>query len=272
MSYFTTVDNCKIYYEERGTGEHLIFVHGWTATAAFFGNQIEYFSKKYHVIAYDARGHGRSDRGEAAIHNIDIPRLAEDLRELIEGLGLEKVNVVGWSMGTSTIWAYVRAFGCLYLDKICFIDMTPKAVADDEWKLGMLDAKETFDFLALAVRDWDKACDFFLPLALVKGAPKDSDNYRFALAEMRGNTSQAMIYLYLSVSAEDFRPVLRDITVPALLAYSGNGWICTPETGEYMAQNIKNSKLVLFPGCGHGLFMDDPDKFNAELETFLTEN
>jgi pimeloyl-ACP methyl ester carboxylesterase len=272
MSYFTTSDNCKIYYEEHGTGEHLIFVHGWTANAAFFTAQIEYFSKKYHVIAYDARGHERSDRGEITERNMNLSRLAKDLHELIEGLGLEKVNLVGWSMGTSTLLAYVREFGCQYVNKLCLIDMTPKAVSDDEWKLGILDAKETIDFLALGVQDWDLACDQFLPLALVKGYPKDSDDYRIALAAMQSNTPHIMIYLYIAVAAEDFRPVLKDISVPTLLAYSGNGLLCSPVHGEYMAQNIKDSKLVIFPDCGHGLFMDDPVKFNAELETFLTES
>jgi pimeloyl-ACP methyl ester carboxylesterase len=272
MSYFTTADNCKIYYEESGTGEHLIFIHGWTANAEFFRAQIDDFSKKYHVIAYDARGHGRSDRGEITERNMRLSRLAEDLHELIEGLGLEKVNLAGWSMGTSTLLAYVREFGCQYVNKLCLIDMTPKVMNDDEWKLGMFDAKQIIDFLALAVRDWDLASDFFLPLALVKGFPKDSDRYRLALADMQSNTPHAMIYFYIAAASEDFRPVLKDITVPVLLTYSGNGLICSPEHGEYMAQNIKNSKLVIFPDCGHGLFMDDPVTFNAELETFLAES
>ncbi|MDR1246701.1 MAG: alpha/beta hydrolase [Clostridiales Family XIII bacterium] len=271
MPYFTTSDNCKIYYEESGTGEHIVFIHGWTATAAFFKSQTDYFSNKYHVIAYDARGHGRSDRGEITERNMRLSRLAEDLHELIESLGLNKVNLVGWSMGTSTLLAYVRAFGCQYVNKICLIDMTPKVVSDNEWKLGTLDAKQTIDFLALAVQDWDLASDFFLPLALVNGFPKDSERYRLALAEMRSNTPHAMIYFYIAIASEDFRPVLKDITVPVLLTYSGNGLLCGPAHGEYMAQNIKNSKLVVFPDCGHGLFMDDPVKFNTELETFLTE-
>jgi pimeloyl-ACP methyl ester carboxylesterase len=134
-----------------------------------------------------------------------------------------------------------------------------------------LDAEQTIEFLALGAESWDAASDRFLPLALVKGFPKDSDQYRAALAEMQSNTPHAMIYLYASVAAEDFRPVLKDITAPVLLAYSGNGLICTPEHGEYMARNIKNSKLVIFPECGHGIFLDDPVKFNAELEAFLAE-
>jgi pimeloyl-ACP methyl ester carboxylesterase len=271
MSYFTTSDGCKLYYEEHGTGEALIFIHGWTANAAFFTNQINYFSKKYRVIAYDARGHGRSDRGEITERDMLLSRLAGDLHELIEGLGLENVNLTGWSMGTSTLLAYVREFGCQHVNKMCFIDMTPKVVSDDEWNMGMFDAKQTLDFLALAVRNWDLASDFFLPKALVKGYPKDSEQYRMALADMRSNTPHAMVYLFIAAAAEDFRPVLETITVPVLLAYSGNGLICTPAHGEYMARNIKNGKLVIFDKCGHGLFLDDPDMFNSELETFLAE-
>jgi pimeloyl-ACP methyl ester carboxylesterase len=271
MSYFTTSDNCKLYYEEHGTGEHLIFIHGWTANTMFFTAQIEHFAKHYHVIAYDARGHCRSDQGEVTEQNLTISRLAEDLHELIEGLGLDNVNLAGWSMGTLTLLAYVREFGCQYVNKLCFIDMTPKIVCNEGWKLSIANADETIDFLALCVKDWNAACDFFLPLALVKGYPKDSEGYKLALSAMQSNNSRIMMYLYTSMASEDLRSVLKDISVPVLLAYSGDGLICTPATGEYMANHIKNSKLVIFDGCGHGLFMDNPDKFNAELDAFLKE-
>ncbi|MDR1573380.1 MAG: alpha/beta hydrolase [Clostridiales Family XIII bacterium] len=271
MSYFTTSDNCKIYYEERGTGEPLIFIHGWTCTAAFFNNQIEYFSKSRRVIAYDARGHGRSDRGEITERNMRLSRFAEDLHELIEHLGLEKADLVGWSMGTSTLLAYVRQFGCQYVNKMCMIDMGPKLLRDDEWPLGLSTPEEVLKLMTMAVKDWNIAAEAFLPNALVKGCPRDTDYYRMSLAEMQNNTPHVMVFAYLAIAAEDFRPVLKDITVPVLLTYAGDGLICTPAHGEYMKENIKNSKLVIFPGCGHGLFFDNPDKFNTELDTFLAE-
>jgi pimeloyl-ACP methyl ester carboxylesterase len=89
------------------------------------------------VIVYDLRGHGQSDRGDIAERNMDLTRFAEDLYELIEGLRLDKVNLVGRSMGTSTLFAYVRKYGCRYVNKLCMIDMTPKLLIDDEWKLGV---------------------------------------------------------------------------------------------------------------------------------------
>ena len=62
MAYFTTKDNCKIYYEEHGSGEPLIFIHGWSCNHKFFKYQVDEFAKKYRVILYDFRGHGQSDR------------------------------------------------------------------------------------------------------------------------------------------------------------------------------------------------------------------
>jgi pimeloyl-ACP methyl ester carboxylesterase len=273
MAYFTTADGCKLYYEEYGSGDHLVFIHGWTCNTAFYTAQIEYFSTKYHVVVYDARGHGQSDRGEITERNMDIPRLAADLHELIEGLDMakDKVNLTGWSMGAATLFAYVRAFGCEYVNKICLIDMAPKVVSDDEWKLGSFTQDEVFKLLTMAAKDWDIASDFFLPRALVKGYDLESEDYRQALSAMQSNTPHAMIFLWISVCSEDFRPMLNQFTVPVLLAYSGNGWLCTPAVGEYLEQNIANSKLVIFSDCGHGLFLDDPDKFNAELDTFLNE-
>ena len=118
MAYFTTKDNCKIYYEEHGSGEPLIFIHGWSCNHKFFKYQTEEFAKKYRVILYDFRGHGKSDRSEITERGMNLNRFAADLHELIEYLELEEVNVVGWSMGTSTLLAYAREFKCQYIKKM----------------------------------------------------------------------------------------------------------------------------------------------------------
>jgi pimeloyl-ACP methyl ester carboxylesterase len=174
-------------------------------------------------------------------------------------------------MGTSTLLAYVRAYGCQYVNKMCMIDMAPRLLRDEKWPLGLVTETDVLKLMWMAVEDWNIAAAAFLPSALVRDFPQDSDYYRMALADMQSNTPHIMVYAYLAMAAEDFRPVLGNITVPVLLAYAGDGLICTPAHGEYMQQHIKNSKLVVFPGCGHGLFLDMPDKFNAELATFLAE-
>ena len=72
------------------------------------------------------------------------------------------------------------------------------------------------------------------------------------------------------MASEDYRRILPRIEIPVLLAYSGKGLICFPKHGEYMKDHIgDNSRLVIFHECGHCLFLEDPEKFNRELDMFL---
>lgn len=275
MAFFTTSDNCKIYYEEHGAGEALIFVHGWSCNHNFFKYQIDEFAKNYRVIAYDLRGHGQSDRGPVTERNMNLKRFAADLHELIEFLNLKEVNVVGWSMGTSTLLAYAREFKCEYLRKICFIDMTPKLLNDSEWKLGQSGSftqEQNLMFLALLGSSWEYAANMFVPNIFAKGYDNQKDEYKWALAQAMDNTPHCMTNMWIAMAYEDFRPVLPTIQIPVLLAYSGDGLIYGPAHGEYMKEHLGGeSRLVIFPGCGHGLFLEDPEKFNRELASFLAE-
>nr|QNO56355.1 putative aminoacrylate hydrolase RutD [Methanosarcinales archaeon ANME-1 ERB7] len=93
------VNDVELYYEAHGDGEPIIFVHGWMDDCSAWNSQIEFFAKKYKVIAYDHRGHGRSDKPEG---DYSIQTLSNDLHTLIKELKLEKVTLVGHSMGGMT--------------------------------------------------------------------------------------------------------------------------------------------------------------------------
>ena len=275
MAYFTTKDNCKIYYEEHGSGEPLIFIHGWSCNHKFFKYQVDEFAKKYRVILYDFRGHGQSDRSSLTERGMNLNRFAADLHELIEHLELKEVNVVGWSMGTSTLLAYAREFKCQYIKKMCFIDMTPKLLNDDEWKLGQsctFDMDQNLQFMAALAVSWEFAAKLFIPNVFAKGYDQEKDEFKWVFNEALDNTPHCMLNMWIAMAIEDFRNVLPTIKVPVLLSYSGDGLLYTPAHGEYMRENLGgDSKLVIFPGCGHGLFLEDPEKFNSELAQFLEE-
>lgn len=275
MAYFTTTDNCKLYYEEHGSGEPLIFIHGWSCNHKFFKYQIEEFAKNYRVILYDFRGHGQSDRSEATERGMCLKRFAADLHELIEYLGLKNAYAVGWSMGTSTLLAYARQYKCQYLKKMCFIDMTPKLLNDSEWKLGQsctFGVEQNLTFMSLLAVNWERAAKIFVPNVFAKGYDSNSEEYRWVLKEALDNTPHCMTNMWISMAAEDFRSVLPEIHIPVLLAYSGDGLIYGPSHGKYMKEHLGGeSKLVIFPGCGHGLFLEDPEKFNTELADFIKE-
>lgn len=88
--------NVKLYYEEKGMGQPMVLLHGNGEDSSYFKNQIEYFSKKYRVIAVDTRGHGKSERGTAPF---TLRQFARDLKRFLDEMGLRRIILLGFSDG-----------------------------------------------------------------------------------------------------------------------------------------------------------------------------
>lgn len=112
MPYLTMSDGIRIFYENYGEGETLIFCHGLNSSHNANKDFYNEFKKDYNIIIYDQRGHADSDK--STIH-MNIQRLGQDLNEIIEALNLDNITLIGHSMGAATIYSYINQFGC---DKI----------------------------------------------------------------------------------------------------------------------------------------------------------
>ena len=273
MSKVKMSDGCEIFYEEKGSGEPLIFIHGWSANSSYFKEQVEYFSDYYKVVTYDLRGHGRSDRRpEITEKNMTMERLAEDVKELAEHLNLKKINICGWSMGVSILLCYIRMFGCKNLNTISLIDMTPKLLNDNEWNLGDFDAYDNLVFTRDVATNWEGVVPEALPELFARDTDRESELYKWVEGNMRDNIPHVMSALWLAMALGDYRDVLPSVSVPAFLAYSSGGDMYGPEHGEYMKKHIPGSKLVIFENCGHSLYIENSKKFNRDYHEFLNEN
>jgi hypothetical protein len=93
----------ELYYEEKGEGQPLIFIPGWTFTTELFSHQLEYFSKGYRAIVIDPRSQGRSSK---PLHGNDYATHGADLARLVRALDLKDIVLVGWSFGCLQSWAY----------------------------------------------------------------------------------------------------------------------------------------------------------------------
>lgn len=91
MPYFATSDHCKLYYEEHGEGQAVVFIHGWSATHHIFKKQLSLFSQKYKVLSYDLRGHGDSEKTEYGLY---MSRLAQDLMAAIFTFGRMQKSLI----------------------------------------------------------------------------------------------------------------------------------------------------------------------------------
>ena len=128
-------DGVSLHALEAGSGQPLIMIPGWSQSAAEYGRNIEELAKGRRVIALDMRSHGESPNADGG-HRIQ--RLAKDLQEVIDALGLDSVDVLGHSMGSSVIWSYLDLFGPEKLRRLVIVDQAPMTAAlpgwDDEQK------------------------------------------------------------------------------------------------------------------------------------------
>ncbi|WP_125151990.1 alpha/beta fold hydrolase [Clostridium rectalis] len=269
MAYFLTDDNMKIFYEVKGQGKPIVFIHGWTCNHMFFKKQVEELSKHYQVITYDLRGHGFSERPE---NGLTMERMAKDLRNLIEFLNLEEVTVAGWSMGTTIILEYVRQFSCDKLGKICFIDMTPKVVAEGDWHRGLFgdfSYKDNLNHIANAASDWPKLIESFVPSLFATSGCRIEEDIKWVYEQVRKNTPHVVVDCWVSMSKQDYREELKKITVPCLITRGEESAFCTKDTCEYMNKKINKSKWIDYSKCGHILFMEEAKKFNKDILEFV---
>lgn len=270
MPFFLTDDAVKLYYEVTGEGSQtLVLVHGWSASSLFFKRQIPELSKRYRVVSYDLRGHGRSERPE---NGYTIARYAQDLHNLLDFLQLRDVAVAGWSMGTHIIFDYVKQYGCEYLSKLILIDMSAKLITDDTYHVGLYGKFTHEDNLGVLVtinENWSGFMDAFVPAIYAKTGCKNPEDLKWNFEEAAKNSVTVMARMWITMSSQDYRDVLPKISVPVLVTYGEESCLYPAENSRYLGSQIPDAKVVGFAGCGHGLMLEDPDKFNREVSDFL---
>ncbi len=139
MPYLTASDGVKLYYEDRGRGETLLFCHGLNSSHLAIRDFINEFQGEYRLVYYDQRGHEASER---ATRHMNVQRLGRDLNDVVEALELDQVTVIGHSMGAASIFSYVNQFGCARLKRVVVVDMSPY-MRNTVWSGGIGQGKWT---------------------------------------------------------------------------------------------------------------------------------
>lgn len=268
MPYISAKDNCAIYYEEYGNkdAKPLILIHGHGGNHLFFKKQMNDFRKRYHVITYDLRGHGISGMEKK---HLTVEQLAEDLACLIEELALERVALLGWSMGASVVLAYIRAYGCDNLSHVIIVDNTAKMINAPDWKYGSFDnPREALDLIVEMAAGWEPYARKYGRIFFGEGAC-DADDLAWVMEHYRNNTNETMLPLVVSNITSDFRDVLPTIGVPVLLTYGKRKSFYDPAVSYGLAARIPNARVEGFDG-GHMHFFQDAENFNQTVIEFLS--
>jgi non-heme chloroperoxidase len=249
----------NLYYESSGQGEPLLLIPGWTMTAGIWKEQVAAFSKTHRVIVVDPRSHGNSTK---VLGGNTLSQHARDLRRLIEGLRLDRVTLVGWSMAVGVLLEYVNQFGNERLAGLVLVDGAPYFLKSDDWPYGLPQEelhKRIVDF------ENDRALQTTRFVDEMFKTDRPESELEWVIKEStRTPTTVATALLYDSLMF-DRRSFLSKIAVPTLIAVSAEN----KEMGEHMRGKIPGAQLSVFDGVGSALFLEDPKKFNEVLAAFL---
>lgn len=256
----------ELYYEERGSGQPLIFIPGWTFTTEVFEHQLSHFASTHRVIVIDPRSHGRST---ITPHGNDYATHGADLAKFIAALELKDVILVGWSFGCLTLWSYIRHAGLDNVKGLVCIDLSPKplSVNDGDWVEGPLDeiagAYNSFLTSGKGQRDF---VEYYATNVMVQ-RPLSPEELFWIIEQSAKTPVNIAANLFASGMFSDYREEakLADASVP-VLSIVAEHWAETAV--PFMANISPKAKSVVLGG--HMMFWEHADAFNAKLGEFVS--
>jgi non-heme chloroperoxidase len=271
MATITVKDGSQIFYKDWGSGQPIVFSHGWPLTADDWDGQMLFFGQRgYRVIAHDRRGHGRSSQTWGGN---EMDTYADDLAELFQALDLRNAVMIGHSTGGGEVARYLGRHGTSRVAKAVLMSAVPPLMLKTA-KNPAGTPIEVFDGLRAALtKDRPQFYrDITLPFyGYNRPGAKVSEGIRehWWLQGMMGGI-KAHYDCIKAFSETDFTEDLKSIDVPVLVMHGDDDQIVPiGAAGLLSAKILKNATLKVYPGFPHGMAATNGDQINADLLAFL---
>lgn len=247
------INGFELYYEVHGKGPSVVFAHGVGGNHAIWFNQIPFFARSYQVVVFDHRGFGNS-RDNA--NGPGRSRFVEDLKALLDHLGIERTALVGQSMGGGTC----TGFTVRYPERVSALVLADTIIGiklPDQLASRMANVRKRTEELA--------QLDRVLGPTFHKKEPVQSQLYSQINSFNMVNRSS----LGGSFGSGYTPQELADTKVPIMFVVGRDDILIPPDVVAAMHQLIPGSQFLEVPDCGHSVYFEDPKTFNEAIIRFL---
>lgn len=272
MPFVTTSDGVEIFYKDWGTGQPIMFHHGWPLSSDDWDAQLLFFVQRgYRVIAHDRRGHGRSAQ---VSDGHDMDHYAADAAAVVEHLDLRDAIHVGHSTGGGEVARYVARHGAGRVAKAVLIGAVPPLMLKTEANPGGLPI-EVFDGFRAGVAG-DRS-QFYLDVASGPfygfnrpGAEASQGIIQNWWRQGMAGSAKAHYEGVKAFSETDFTEDLKAIDVPTLVMHGDDDQVVPiADSAELSIKFLKDGTLKVYPGLPHGMSTVNAETINADLLAFI---
>jgi non-heme chloroperoxidase len=274
MPTITTKDGTEIFYKDWGTGQPIVFSHGWPLSGDDWDTQMMFFARQgYRVIAHDRRGHGRSTQTSDG-HDMD--HYADDLAALTKHLDLKDAVHIGHSTGGGEVVHYIARHGEQRVAKAVLMSAVPPLLVKTQANPEGI-PKEVFDGLQAQLAAnraqfyYEFAAGPFYGFNRPDAKPSQAVIWNWWRQAMMGG-AKAQHDGVVAFSQTDFTEDLKQITVPVLLLHGDDDQIVPYNiSSPRSVKLLKNGTLKTYKGFPHGMPTTNADTINADVLAFLRQ-
>lgn len=255
---YCAVDDISLYYNEIGSGEPLLFIHGLGSSSRDWFEQVDHFSDEYRVLRVDLRGHGRSGRSEGPYH---MAQFARDVAVFLRRLDAVPAHIVGLSMGGMV--ALELAATAPRLVRRLVVTNSPADAEIQTWSdLWFYASRRT----AIQILGMRRVGEVLADRLFVK--PDQEELRRGFVERWSENDKQAYAWSLDAIMGWSIWDRLSEITVPTLIISSDEDYTPVSEK-KRMVDEMQCAKLAVVEDARHALPVEKPEPFNAIVEEFL---
>lgn len=262
----TTPDGLSIAAQDWGNpnGPEILFIHGFSQSNMSWMRQVDGdLAKEFHIVTYDLRGHGNSDKPLDAARYRDSKAWGDEVQAVMDAAGLKRPVLVGWSYAGRVISDYVATHGTAKIAGINFVDAPIKfdpALVGENLKNLPLMASENMATNIAATRTFLHGCFSKQPSA---------DDYETMLAF--NMMVPPKVRAGLSGRPLDATALMAKLTLPVLVTHGAEDRNAKVGVAQYTASVIPGAKLSIYEGVGHSPFYEDTPRFNSELAALVRQ-